>query len=382
MNVTVSVFGRFHGFYLAQQLQKKKALKKLITTYPKFEVQKDGIKKENITSLLRYELISRSFNKLPNVLKKDRDISVWISQKYDEAVKKNIPLDTDIFVGWSGKSEQSIKKAKEQGAITIIERGSSHIEYQRDIVKDEYERHGFKPVLPHPEIVKKEKREYELADYISIPSEFVRRTFIEKGFDSEKLLKIPYGVDLSIFDYQPKTKDKFRVVYAGSMTLQKGVHYLLEAFCELNLENAELMLMGAYLPEIAPFFKKYEDKFNYLGHVSQQELNKIYSESSVFVLSSIQEGMAMVQAQAMAAGLPLICTTNTGGEDLIEDGKQGFIIPIRDIEKLKEKILWCYNHRKRCDEMGKEAHNKIKTGHTWDDYGDNLIGTYREILKK
>ncbi len=84
----------------------------------------------------------------------------------------------------------------------------------------------------------------------------------------------------------------------------------------------------------------------------------------------------------MPGGLPVICTKNTGGEDIIRDGKDGFIIPIRDVEALKEKIMYLYDNRDICNEMGQLAKERVSKGFTWDDYGDRMIAKFRDILNE
>jgi len=140
--------------------------------------------------------------------------------------------------------------------------------------------------------------------------------------------------------------------------------------------------VGGASEEIKPFFKKYEGNYKYIGHVPQKELYKYYSQGSVFAMMSIQEGLAMVQPQAMACGLPVISTTNTGGEDIIRDGKDGFIIPIRDVEALKEKLVYLYENRDICKTMGQSAKERVSTSFTWDDYGDRMIAKFHDILNK
>jgi glycosyltransferase involved in cell wall biosynthesis len=88
----------------------------------------------------------------------------------------------------------------------------------------------------------------------------------------------------------------------------------------------------------------------------------------------------MVQVQAMACGLPVICTTNTGGADLVRDGRDGFILPIRDVTAIKEKILYCYEHPEACKVMGESARLRVKAGFSWSDYGNKMIAAYRKIL--
>ena len=90
----------------------------------------------------------------------------------------------------------------------------------------------------------------------------------------------------------------------------------------------------------------------------------------------------MVQPQAMACGLPVIATTNTGAEDIIRDGKDGFVIPIRDVEKLKEKLIYFYENPEICWKMEESAKQRVSRGFTWDDYGDKIIKLYADILNR
>lgn len=384
MKVTISVGGRFWAFSLAQQLLKKGYLKRLITSYPKFEVIKYGIPKDKISSVLIKEIMERGWRKLPEFLRNAYNPQYLIHEVFDVLASKKIE-GTDIFAGWSSFSLYSLQKAKALGAITVLERGSSHIVYQNDILKQEYEKLGVKIrsfQLPHPKIIEKELKEYEEADYIFVPSSYAKRTFLEKGVPGNKVIQIPYGVDLASFRQLPKNDNVFRVVFAGGMSLRKGVHYLLRAFYELNLPNSELMLIGSINDEIKPFFKKYEGSFKWLGHIPQKELYKYYSQGSVFAIASIEEGLALVQPQAMACGLPIICTVNTGGQDIVRNGIDGFIISIRDVETLKEKLIYLYNNPEVCRKMGASAKERVSSGFTWDDYGKKIITIYENILAK
>ena len=88
----------------------------------------------------------------------------------------------------------------------------------------------------------------------------------------------------------------------------------------------------------------------------------------------------MVQPQAMACGLPVIATTNTGSEDIVRDGLDGFIIPIRNLEALKEKILYMYEHPEQRLRMGASAKAHISEGFTWNNYGERMVREYGRIL--
>ncbi|MDP3052552.1 MAG: glycosyltransferase family 4 protein [bacterium] len=384
MKIAISVPGRFHLFNLAQQLLKRDYLSQLITSYPKFETKKYGIPPGKVSSILIKEIMFRGFQNLPQFLQNVYNPHYLISEIFDKLASRSLKK-SDIVIGISSTFLHTLRKAKQMGAITVTERGSSHIIYQNDLLKEEYEKFGIKMrtfLLPHPEVIKKELKEYEEADYISVPSSYAKRTFLEKGVPENKIIQVPYGVDLSAFRQVPKNDNIFRVVFVGGISLRKGVHYLLQAFSELNLPKSELTLIGSINDEIKPFFKKYEGKFKWLGHMPQKELYKYYSQGSVFVIASIEEGLALVQPQAMACGLPVICTVNTGGEDIIRNGIDGFVIPIRDVEALKEKIYYLYNNPEICRKMGESAKQRVKSGFTWDDYGNKMISAYQKILEK
>jgi glycosyltransferase involved in cell wall biosynthesis len=380
MKVSVSVWGRFHAFNLSQQLQKRGYLQKLISTYPAFAITKYGVDQKLIHSLWQLEVLSRGWYKLPRWIRGDRNLQLWFLEQFDRSVTNYLSPEFDLFVGWSGSNYSSVLRAKELGAKTIIERGSSHMHYQTEILKEEYEKWGLNFTETHPGIYEREIKSYDDADRIAIPSLFVKRTFLKQGIPENKLIHVPYGTSLEEFYPLPKEDHKFRVIHCGAISLQKGVQYLIQAFYELNLPDAELWLVGSITPEIEPFLSKYKsDQIIYKGKHAQSKLRWFYSQCSVFCLASIQDGFGMVIPQAMACGLPVIHTTNTGGEDIVRNGIDGFCIPIRDIEALKEKILFFYENSDKQDEMGRNALEQARKSLTWDDYGEKITNAYLQI---
>jgi glycosyltransferase involved in cell wall biosynthesis len=375
MKININVNGRFHAFNLAYQLKKKGLLNKLITTYPKFKVNEWKLEYEYIISELFLEFLKRYGTRVFS----EKFINLFVSKYHAKNCAKYVD-QADIIIGWSGSSLETIIEAKKKGKIFILERGSSHYSYQMTILKEEYEKYGLN-YNPNFFMWQRELLEYELSDYISIPSSFVKKTFLEKGISEKKLLVNPYGVDLKEFKQIPKEDKIFRVIFCGTLSIRKGSHYLLQAFYELDLPNSELWHIGSIKEEMKTFIKKYQsDKIIYKGHYPQNRLYKLYSQGNVFCIPSLEEGMAMVQLQAMACGLPLICTTNTGGGDLItKDGEEGFVIPIRDIEALKEKILYLYENQDICYEMGQKAKKRVSNGFTWEDYGNRYYDNLKRI---
>ncbi|MFA4903617.1 MAG: glycosyltransferase family 4 protein [Desulfobaccales bacterium] len=248
-------------------------------------------------------------------------------------------------------------------------------------MEEEYDRVGLRKTVVHPKVVERELQEYQEADVIAVPSQFVKETFLQQGISEARLIHVPYGVDLTNFYPAPKNDKVFRIIFCGAISIRKGVHYLLQAFAELNLPRAELWLVGPMTDEIMPFWHKWASpSIRHQGPFPERELYKYYSQGTIFCLASIEEGLAMVQAQAMACGLPVICTKNTGGADIVREGQDGFILPIRDVEALKEKILYCYEHPAACAALGESARQRVQTGFTWSDYGEKIFAAYHKLL--
>ena len=386
MKIAIVVGGRFHAFNLAEQLNYKGYLSQLITSYPKFYIKKNfNISSDKVKTIISKEIFSRIISK-NKYLNKMLNIDDFLINYFDKLASKKLDLNNlNILVGWSSFSLESFKKAQNFNCIKVLERGSSHIQYQYEILKEEYELLGIKPKLPSNQIIEKEMQEYEISDYICVPSDFVKKSFIEKGFNEKKIVKIPYGVDLNSF-YRKKNNlndKKFRVVYVGASSVRKGIYYLLKAFTELNLNDSELLIVGKIDKEIIPIIKKFEN-FNvkYFGSKKQNDLNDYYNRADIYVTCSVEEGLSMVQAQAMACGLPVICTTNTGGDEILDDGRSGFVLPIRKVDKLKEKLIYFYENRDMISVMGNNAYEKATRFLSWSNYGDKMSEFYNKILSK
>jgi glycosyltransferase involved in cell wall biosynthesis len=296
---------------------------------------------------------------------------------FDRAVARRLEA-ADVVVGWSGMALHTHRRARSLGARAVLERGSSHIVYQRDVLDDEYRRWGL-PSQPLFDAwgIEKELREYEEADAIAIASDFVRRSFVAKGVPEAKLVQAPYGVDLRAFRPGNKATPGFRAIYAGALTLRKGIPDLLEA---ARLASVELRLVGARSPEVEPFLRKYAANHRWLGAVPQSELPACYGDAEVFAIASLEDGFAMVVPQALACGLPVICSENTGASDLIEDGVNGFVVPIRDPEAIAARLCQLRDDPVRLQEMQRAAVASVASGGSWSDYGRIMAGHYRRLV--
>jgi len=375
MKVTVSSLGRFHAFDLARQLQKRGCLDTFFTGYPHWMVDSDLREKTKTFPWLFAPQMAAARYGFPIA---DR-LNHPATSTFDYWVARHLP-ECDIFAFLSQYGLFSLRQAKKHGIKSICIRLSAHIIEQDNLLKEEYEIQGVRFEGIKSWAIDKELQEYEESDLIEVCSTFTYQTFIKHGISAEKVYVSPLAADLSIFHQMPKQDEIFRVIYVGAMSLRKGISYLLEAMIDLNLPNFELVLIGSKLDETTPIFRKYEGDFHYLGVIPRQELYKYYSQCSVFVLPSIEDGFGMVMAQAMACGLPIIATMNTGARDLFTDNVEGFIVPIRSPEAIREKLLQLYQDPDLRNNMAAAALKRIQLQGGWDAYGQRSIQKYQSLL--
>jgi starch synthase len=378
MKICIASAGPYHAFDLARQMDRLGHLAHLYTAYPSWRVE--GLPKESVSTfpwLMAPTMIANKFG-----FNRVRDnLNVPMIETFDRWMAERI-APCDVFHCLSSFGLQSHRAAQSQyRALTVCDRGSMHIEVQNEILAEEFARFGAKYPGIDARVVDRELEEYALCDLIMTPSSSALRSFIEKGVPREKLRLNPYGVDLAMFHREPKRDRTFRVLFVGTVSLQKGLPYLFDAMVGLGHPDVELVVIGALEPEMRPIMAKYDGMFRYIGVVARPELYKHYSQASVLVLPSIQEGLALVQAQAMACGVPVIATENTGAADLFSDGVEGFIVPIRDAAAIREKILTLYENPAMREQMGEAAIARVRKIGGWNDYGDRAARYYREALE-
>ncbi len=268
---------------------------------------------------------------------------------------------TKCLWAWSGFNLKLVKWAKAQGIPVVIDTGGAHKAFFWRQLEDEHRQWG----LPLPEEdaegrMRKAIEEYTMADLIVMPSQFVKQTFLDEGVPEEKLIVNPYGVDPSLWseaarNHTRRTDGRIVFIYGAGLTLRKGAHHLINAWKTAALKDAELWICGGGdLPldrlcgDIPPTVKM-------LGFKTHVQMRDLYREAHVYVLPSMMEGLARSCIEAMAAGLPLIITRETGATDVMRDGVEGWVVPCRNSDALRDRLLWCANHREDVAQAGERA---------------------------
>jgi glycosyltransferase involved in cell wall biosynthesis len=225
-----------------------------------------------------------------------------------------------------------------------------------------------------PQKLARKSEELELADVIICPSKFVYDSLPAEARASKSCVISPFGSPEATPRGVPRSPKNLRVLFAGSMTQRKGLADVFKAVRLLRSNSVELIVMGTpLLPSI--FYRKQCPNFRHEPPRSNPAVLELMQTCDLLVLPSLVEGRALVQQEALACGLPIIITPNTGGEDLIEEGT-GFLVPIRSPEKIAEKIDWFASNRPTLESMRGICQRKAAE-YTWQAYAAKILSAVR-----
>jgi glycosyltransferase involved in cell wall biosynthesis len=190
-------------------------------------------------------------------------------------------------------------------------------------------------------------------------------------------------VDTDIFKPRPVVPQVPRFIAVGTICLRKGYQYLFRAFEQVKKQvpDAELICVGEYKCDFRKERPKWEGLFQHYPALPHLELAKMLQTCTAFVLGSVEEGFARVIVEAMAAGLPIVATYETGATTLVRDEVEGFIVPARDPAQLAQAMVRLASDAALCRRMGEAAYQRGAARNTWQDYGDRLLAEYQARLK-
>lgn len=218
--------------------------------------------------------------------------------------------------------------------------------------------------------------EVNLATHFFCASSLTKKSLIFKGIAEDKIKVIPYGVDTTKFTFSERMQsDIFKVIFIGSLNQRKGISYLLDALAEMNNVELTIVTRGIY---DASLIANYNFPIHVIVDVPHEKLQKALHQAHCFVLPSILEGFGQVILEAMATGIPVIATENTAAKDIIENGIDGFITPIRDIQSIKVSLEKLQTDTAFAQKMGKAACEKAKI-YTWEKFRNDFV-TYVKSL--
>jgi glycosyltransferase involved in cell wall biosynthesis len=265
-----------------------------------------------------------------------------------------------ILVSASCIAKAAFTAAREAGTLTVLNFQTVHHRYVRRLLVEEIELQpefavSLMPYLYSSAIYDILDDEISLADHILVGSSFAKLSFTAEGIPASKTTIIPYGTNLSMFTpaVAKPNRSGLKILFVGQISQLKGISYALEAYRKTKGPSTHLTLVGNFIGSSEPF-RKYQSDFTHISHVPHDVMPQIFRNADVFVLPTLADGMGLAVLEAMASGLPVIVTANGPG-DLVRDGIDGFVVPIRDSEAIAVRLDVLRNNPEMRLAMGQSA---------------------------
>jgi alpha-maltose-1-phosphate synthase len=249
-----------------------------------------------------------------------------------------------------GQALRGFQRARQLGIRTVLNHATGPVREWVRIMEPEYQRVGLRLTdwCPYDAAYfAREDQEYAFADFHCVASTVVRDQLISLGIPPDKIWLSPYGADPEIFHSRDRaTPPPFRILFAGQLSLRKGLRTLLQSLELLNDPAIEMHFYGAASPEAEPDLAAFKGpiSLNLHGPVSQRDLAQAFRDASLLILPSLEEGFGLVIPQALNCGLPCIVSDRVGAKDLIQHRENGSIFPSGDPTSLAAEIAWWQTH--------------------------------------
>ena len=378
---------RAHHFSYAQALERAEALGAFVTGA--FRGSKRAQMPELGNRLIRRDLIQTAH--LASIMAQAPDgLSNWLgrmaNRRLDQASYR-LARQSDVFLHYRTSGYFTTKRLHQEGSSTlcVMEEVNTHVDRCHELMKEEYEKLELGPYRGKFQDHDLRLRAYEEVDLILCPSSFVRRSFLEKGFPAERLLMVNFG-----FTHRPtgntrpaaaKDPGIFRMLYVGQLNFRKGLRYALEAFRRLQHPRKEFVIVGPRTKVTGLENVSLPVGVTFAGVLKGTDLEKAYASATVFVLPTLEEGLSLVLGEAMVAALPVVTTTHSGGDDLIQNGIEGFVVAPAEPDQMLEALQKLADSPELCERMGRAALARSCELGDWDATAGKLVTALSAELK-
>ena len=340
MRVTYNSPNRSHHYRYAAALARASALEAFVCGFSRFspraalpETNGRLIRADHVQNVYLAALRLRLATGLTDELAYRSKL--WIDRRSERPARAS-----DLFLFYSGAGLGTLRRLRQSRTVCVVEAVNCHVRVQERIMREEYERLGLPFAGFHAREMARRVEEYALADAVLCPSHFVRESFLQEGWEAERVHVVPYGIPLPDGQSFTRLPDDgiFRVLYVGQLSPRKGLRYLIEAFDSLRHPRKELVIVGPRSEPSGLEGVTIPAGVRFTGVLKGEELAAAYRSAHVFVLPTVEEGLALVLGEALGHRTPVIATVNSGGADLFQDGREGFLVPIRDPAALADRM--------------------------------------------
>lgn len=261
------------------------------------------------------------------------------NDRFDRAVARRLTAPIDSFVGFNGQALRSFFRARELGCQRFeLIAATSHVvhvaaQHAKARTYCNIERDWLNGAQ-----LEKTLAEYELADVIHLGSEYARQSFLRHGVRESKLARIDYRIDDRFTTFPRAVGDGFHAVYTGALTVAKGVPVLLDAFARLKRPDATLALVGGSSTRGMRKYLAQKLRADPRVTISPGDPLPHLRRAHVYVHPSFQDGYGYAPMEALACGVPVIVTEDTGMKEHVREGVNGYVVPTGDPNALLDRL--------------------------------------------
>ncbi|MCS3678762.1 glycosyltransferase family 4 protein [Salinibacter ruber] len=286
--------------------------------------------------------------------------------------------DGSVFFGYDTGSLEILEALKESECITLLDQMDPG-RVEKNIVLEEIERWpGWAESAPvlHSPYEDRRRREWEAASAVIVNSEWSKEALVQQGVPEEKTHVLPLAYEASADGKQGREKPRdgvisdspLHVLWLGTVGVRKGIQYLVDAAHRLSDAPIRFSVVGPiHITDQA--VASAPSSMTFEGPMPRDKVSEWYRQADVFVLPTLSDGFAITQLEAMAHGLPVVTTPNCGR--VVTDGKDGRVIPPRDVDALAEALIYLEENREEAAKMGRKA-RKTSKQYTLDRVGTRL----------
>jgi glycosyltransferase involved in cell wall biosynthesis len=300
---------------------------------------------------------------------------------HDRAVAAALRSDDGGVIGTNGASLRTLERARALGVAGILDYPITHHEFNARMLAEEARlvpeyASTMRGMDVGPAVRARFDAEIAAAEHVITLSSVQRRSFLEAGVPEEKLIAYHLGVDATLFSPRERVDDGvFRVLFTGQITQRKGISYLVEGFRRAAIPNSELVMVGR--PNGSPEVWKRVPGVRHVPALARTDLPEAYASADVYVMPSLLEGCCMTLLEALAMGVASIATPNTS--DVITDGEDGLVVPIRDADAIAERLRVLHADPELRGRLAR-AGRLTAERYDWREYGDGAARLFAELL--
>jgi glycosyltransferase involved in cell wall biosynthesis len=305
----------------------------------------------------------------------------WALDGFDAWVARQMKPPVRMIYAYETQCLKAFSAARVRGIKTVLDLPSPEHDYVENLLNEEYAKFPglLTPAKQHFRTLQAERtarrhREFELADVVVANSHFTARTWADAGLDGSKIRVVPLGgpaPDPRGIEGGSRGNGPLRLVWAGTFSVRKGAHYILEAWRRWNPGAAAVLDVYGTVALPTSLLGGLPSNIVLHGPVSRDRVLEAFLRGDLLVFPTLCDGFGLVVPEALSKGLPVLTTKRAGSSDLVEDASSGLVIDSADAGALSDALVWALQQREKLQSMRLGA-LKTAAANQWSDYAARL----------